>query len=196
MDDPALRKALWPSQIKAPMGQGQFGPHRLQTPLLIFISSCSFACLRNMSPLGTQSAAFPQSTLAEDLNSEFPWLDGTIRSIFHEDFFRLFEDAATPLEGSPVPPTTHPLPLSDDDHLGPPSGDAERVDFADFALDAWAMPFGDQLDDPYATFSLSPLPMITDCTFILHRVASTIPIKQLTSNCSRTNPELATQYRP
>ena len=42
MDDPTLRKALWPSQIKAPMGQGQFGPHRLQTPLLILFSSYAF----------------------------------------------------------------------------------------------------------------------------------------------------------
>lgn len=38
-DHPALTKVLWPPQIKAPMGPGTFGPHRLQPPLLIPFSS-------------------------------------------------------------------------------------------------------------------------------------------------------------
>ena len=197
MDDPALRNALWPSQIKAPMGQGQFASHRLQTPLLIFISSCSFTRFREMSPLSKQFTDFLQPELAEELNSESPWLGGTISSTSHEDSFRSLEGAATPLEGSPIPPSVHLLPWFDDDYLGPPSGDAERVNFADFTLDAWVMPFGTQSDNPYATFSLSPSLsiMMTDRAFILDRVALTIAIRQPTSTCFRTNPELATQYR-
>lgn len=47
-DHPALRRVLWPSQIKAVMGQGTFGPHRLQSPLLILFSSYSSPlCLRS-----------------------------------------------------------------------------------------------------------------------------------------------------
>lgn len=197
MDDPALRNALWPSQIKAPMGQGQFASHRLRTPLLICISSCYFTRFREMSPLSEQFADFLQPEFAEEFNSESPWLAGTISSASHEDTFRSFEGAATPLEGSPVPPTVHLLSWFDDDYLGPSSGDAERVNFADFTLDTWVMPFGTQSDDPYATFSLSLSLsiMMTDRTFILDRVALAIAIRQPTSTCSRTNTELATQYR-
>ena len=150
-----------------------------------------------MSPLCGQPTVFLQSKLTEELNSESLWIDGVISSAFHEETFSLFEGAATPLEGSPVPPTAHLLPLFDDDHLGPPSGDAERVNFADFALYAGAMPFGDQPDDLYATFSLSPSLSITmtDCTSIPHRAALTIHIRRPTSICSRKNPELVTQCR-
>jgi hypothetical protein len=96
--------ALWPSQIKAPMGQGQFGPHRLQTssshPRLL-IRFCRF---REMSPLSRQSTIFLQSKLTEELNSELFWIDGAVPSAFHEETIRMFEGAATPLEGSPAPP--------------------------------------------------------------------------------------------
>jgi len=105
---------------------------------------------------------FLQPELAEELNSESPWLDGTISSASHEDTFRPFEGAATPLEGSPVTPTIHLLPFFDDDYLGPPSGDAERVNFVDFTSDAWIMPFGSQFDNPYATFSFLPVPTVVD----------------------------------
>ena len=178
------------------MGQGQFGPHHLQTPLLIFISSYAFTRLREMSPLCRQSTVFLQSKLTEEPNSESLWIDRVVSSAFHEDIFSLPEGAATSLEGSPVPPTAHLLPLFDD-HLGPPSGDAERVNFAGFTLYAWDMPFGNQPDDLYATFSLSTSLSITmtDCTFIPHRAALTIHIRQPALSCPRMNPQLVTQHR-
>jgi hypothetical protein len=165
------------------MGQGQFGPHRLQTPLLILVSPYAFTRFREMPPLSRQSTIFLQSKLTEELNSELFWIDGGIPSAFHEETIRLFEGAATPLECSPAPSTEHLLPLFDDDHLGPPStasGDAERVNFADFTLYPWPMSFGNQPDDLYAAFSLSGPSlsiMMTDCTFIPHHVALAIPIK-------------------
>ena len=180
------------------MGQGQFCPHHPQTPLLIFISSYAFARFREMSPLYRQSTVFAQPKLTEQPNSESFWIDGAISSALHEDTFCLPEGAAMPLvEGSPVPPTVHLLPLFGDDHLGPPSGDAERVNFTEFTLPVWAMPFGNQSNDLYATFSLSPLLsiMMTDYTFILHHVAFTIHIGRPTPSCSGMNPELVTQHR-
>jgi len=179
------------------MGQGQFGPHHLQPPLLIFISSYAFARFREMSPVYRQSTVFVQPRLTEEPNSESFWVDGAISSALREYIFCLPEGAAIPLEGSPVPPTVHLLPLSGDDYLGPPSGDAERVNFADFTLPVWAMPFVDQPDDLYATFSLSPSLsiMMTDCIFISHRVAFTMHIKRPTPSCSGMNLELVTQRR-
>jgi len=197
MDDPALRKAPQPSQIKAPMGQGQFCPHHLQTPLLIFISSYAFTRFREMSPLYRHSTIFLPSKSTEEPNSESFWFDGAISSALHEGTFCLPEGAAMPLEGPPVPPTVHLLPLSGDDHLGPPSGDPERVNFAGFTPYAWAMPFGNQPDDLYATFSLSLSlsTMTADYTFIPHRIAFSIHIREPTSIFSRMNSELVTQRR-
>lgn len=174
MDDPALRKALWPSQIKSPMGQGKFGPHRLQTPLLILFSSYAFSCFREMSPLRRQSTTFLQSSLTEELNSESFWTDGVVHSALYEDTLRLLEGAATPLEGSPALPTNHLLPSFDDDQLGPPSASSpnvERVNVVDFTSDVCPMPFGVRPDDLYATFSLSPsLSTITTDCISLHIV--------------------------
>jgi hypothetical protein len=134
-----------------------------------------------MSPLSRQSTIFLQSKLTEELNSELFWIDGAIASAFYEDI-RLFEGVAMPLEGSPVPAPEHLLPLFDDDLLGPLSatpGDAGRVNFVDFTSNALPMPLGNQPGGLYATLSLSPSLsiMTTDCTFIPHRVASTMPIR-------------------
>ena len=124
-----------------------------------------------MSPLRRQSTIFLQSELAEELNSGSSWLDGVVCSAFHEVTSPLLEDAATPFEGSPAPPTAYLLPSFDDDHLGPPaaSEDVEHVGFGAFPLDACATPFGTQPDDLYATFSLSLLlsTITTDCTLPL-----------------------------
>ena len=125
-----------------------------------------------MSPLRRQSTIFLPSKLTPEelaLNSEHFWIDGAITSALCEDAFRLFEGAATPVEGSPSATTDHLLPSFDDDHLDPPSapsGDDECVGIVDFAPDSYPIPFGNQPDDLYATFSLFPsaLRMMTDCT--------------------------------
>ena len=121
-----------------------------------------------MSPLRWQSTIFLQSTFPEGPNSESLWIDGVIDSAFREDTPRLFERAATPVEAPPALPTDYLLPF-DDDHLGPPPpsfGDVERVDFSDFAPNAYNMPFGVQPDDLYAIFPSYPSLSVTttDCT--------------------------------
>jgi hypothetical protein len=181
MDDAASRKALWPSQIKAPwvkVSSVLIASYPPSHPRLLI----RFTRLREMPPLSRQSTVFLQSKLTEELNSELFWIDGVIASAFHNETIRLFEDTVTPLEGSPAPAPEHLLPLFDDDHLGPPSttpGDAGRVNFVNFPSDVWPVSFGNQPDDLYATFPLSPSLSIitTDCTFILHHVASIIPIR-------------------
>ena len=46
-DDEGLGSGLWPLQIKAPMGRGEFGPHHPQSSLLILFSFPPTAkCLR------------------------------------------------------------------------------------------------------------------------------------------------------
>ena len=65
------------------------------------------------------------------------------------------------------------------------------------ALNTYAIPFGNQPIDLYATFSLSLSlsVMTTDYSFILHRVALTIYISQHTLAHSRTDVEHVTQHR-
>jgi hypothetical protein len=107
-------------------------------------------------------------------------------SAFHEETSRLFERAATPVEAPPALPTHCLLPY---DHLGPPSpssGDVERVDFSDFAPNAYNMPFGVQPDDLYAIFPLYPSlsVMTTDCTLPGHLLRD-VP-ERLRSLCTGT----------
>ena len=110
-----------------------------------------------MSPLCRQSTIFLHAKLAEELNSESSWTDGIVSSIFRDDAFHTFDVAPTTMDPSRDVPTDHP-PLSfEDDHLDPlstSSGGSERTDFTDPALDAWAVPYSDNHDDLYATFSL------------------------------------------
>ena len=115
-DDPSLRDALSPSQIKSPMGQGQFGPHRLQSPLLILFSSYAFAPFREMSSLFAQSTIVP---LTEELNSELFWFGGTIGAGLCEETFRSFGDAAMTFDGLPAFSAGR-LPSFKDDYLSPP----------------------------------------------------------------------------
>ena len=110
-----------------------------------------------MPPLSRQTTIFLQSKLTEELNSELFWTDGVVSSAFREETLRLFEGSATPLEASPTLPISHLLSLSDDEYLGPhsvASDDAERVNFVGFTSDACTMPYVDQPDELYATFTL------------------------------------------
>ena len=184
---------------KSPLGQGEFGLHCLQSPLLILSSSYTPPPLCTMSPLLRQPTIFLQSKLTEELNSEPFWIDGLISSVFHEDSFRSLEGAATPLEGSP---TLHLLPSFEDDNLGPPSlssGGAERVNFVGFNSDPCPMPFGIKPDDLYVTFSLSLLLSITtthySSSITLRRVASTTAISSFTLSCSATTTKLVSHRR-
>jgi len=107
--------------------------------------------------------------LADELNSDSPWIDEIVHYSFHGDSFPVLEGVATTLDVPPVPPTDHPLLSIDDDHFGPPSatsGGAERVNSVGFTLDACNMSYSTQPDDLYATFSLSLSlsTMMTDCT--------------------------------
>ena len=184
----SLRKALWPSQIKAPMGQGQFGSHHPQTPLLILFSSYAFAPFREMSSLSRQPTIFLQSELTEDLISEPFWIDSVINSALHQDTSHLFEGVTATLDCSPAFPTDHLLPSFEDDHLGPPpatSDGAEPVRSMDFPVSGYNVPFSVQPGDLYAVFSLYPIPPITttNCTPIPHHVAWTPHIYQLIANC-------------
>ena len=171
-------------------------PNSSSHPLLLI----RLSRFRPMSPLRRQSTVFLQSISTKDLNSEAFWIDGVISSAFHEETLGFFGGVTASLDGSPAFPTDYPLPSFDDDHFGPPSaaaGDVERVSFADFTLNTYAIPFDNQPVDLYATFSLSPSlsVMTTDCTFIPHRVALTIHISQPTPTRSRTNAEHVTQHR-
>ena len=134
------------------MGQGTFGPHRLQSPLLTLFSSYTFACLRRMSPLCPQSNTF---LLSGELNSDPFWVDGATCSTLREETGYLFEGSPTTFDGSAVQSTHHLFPLFDDGHLGPPltSGGAERVDDADFTLFAPSASLDVQHDDLYARLS-------------------------------------------
>ena len=163
--------ALWPSQIKAHGSRSvrsSSPPASSPHPLLLI----RFLPLREMSPLRRQSTIFLQSRLTEEHNSGPFWVDGAITSAFRDDTFGLLESAAIPFEDSPALPTEYLLPSFDDDHLGPPSassGDYERVDSVGFTLDACTMPFGNQSDDLYVAFFLSPSVsgMTTDCILSL-----------------------------
>jgi len=171
-------------------------PNSSSHPLLLI----RFYPFLSMSPLRRQSTVFLQSNLTKDPNSEAFWIDGVISSALHEETLGFFGGVTTSLDGSSPLPTDHPLPSFDDDHFGPPSaaaGDVERVSFADFTLNTYAIPFGNQPVDLYATFSLSSLlsVMTTDYTFIPHRVALTIHISQHTPTRSRTDAEHVTQHR-
>jgi len=120
-------------------------------------SSPALLLFCQMSPLRRQSTIFLQAKLTEEFTPESPWTDGVISASFHNEPFSLLEGTAGPLDAPPMPTTDHLL-LSYDDDIGPPSatsGDAERVNFADFTMDASNMSYGDQPDDLYATFSLS-----------------------------------------
>ena len=193
----SFEKCLWPSQIKA---HGSRSVRSSSPPISsprshIFIRFLPFF---EMSPLRRQSTIFLQSKLTEELNSEHFWIDGTVVSALCNDAFQLFEGAVAPVEDSPST-TDHPLLSFDDDHLDPPSvssGDDEYVGFMNFTPDPHPIPFGNQPDDLYATFSLflSVLRMMTDCT-PPHRVALTSLTLPPTPNCSRTTMPLAHQYR-
>lgn len=111
-----------------------------------------------MSPLRRQSTIFLQAKLTEEFNSGSPWIDGVITSAFYNEPSNTLEGTPGPLEDLPALHTDNLLLSYDDDHFGPPtatSGDAERVDFAGFTMDASNMSYCDQPDDLYATFSLS-----------------------------------------
>ena len=133
------------------MGQGQFGPHHLQTPPLILSSAYALTFIHKMSPFRRQSAISLQSTLTEVLISELFSIDGIVSSAFQEETF-----------GPPAFPTHHLLPSFEDDHLGPPptqSGDGERVNFLDFAANICDLSFGARPEDMYAIFPLFDVPI-------------------------------------
>jgi hypothetical protein len=165
---------------KSPMGKGQFGPHRPQSPLLIPFSPYAFA---PMSPLCGQSTIFLQSELTEEINSELFWIDGIVGSAFNEDALRLFEGVTTALDSPPAFPNVQLLPSFEDDHLGPPpaqSGDGDHIDMAGFTANVSSLSLGAGSDDLYVTFSLSPYPLFTRPSTI----ASILHIKPPTEDCS------------
>ena len=110
-----------------------------------------------MSPLRRQSTIFLHAKLAEELNSESSWANGVVSSAFYDDAFHTFDVAPTTMDQSQDVPTHNPLLSFEDDHLdrlSTPSGGSERADSTDPAPDAWTVPYGDNQDDLYATFSL------------------------------------------
>lgn len=129
----------------------------LIVPNLLF-SSPALLFFSQMAPLRRQSTIFLHAKLTEELNSDAPWIDEVISSAFSDVPYGMLEGTAAPPEAPPVLTTDLTLLAYDDDNFGPPSatsGDAERVNFTDFTMDASNMSYGDQPDDLYATFSLS-----------------------------------------
>ena len=125
-------------------------------PNLLFSSPALLSCEMPLSR--SESTIFLHAKLTEQYISEAPWIDAVISSAFHTDPFRTPEGAATPVDDPSTHTTAYPLLPLDDGPFDPPSatsGDAERVNFADYAMDASNMSYCNQPDDLYATFSLS-----------------------------------------
>jgi hypothetical protein len=137
---------------KSPMGQGQFGPHNSQSPLLTLFASHTFTSFREMSPLSRYSTLFPET---DELESEFLWTDDVMGSVFCEETLRSLEEPVTTPD-LPFPSLNDNLPPSlEVYHPDPPlfqSGDDERVESIG---NVCSMPLSISPEDLYAIHCVS-----------------------------------------
>ena len=115
-----------------------------------------------MFPSHRQSAISTTSWL----RGEDPfWIDRDTCAALHQETLRLFEGLSVSLERPTTPSTYYPLPSSDGFHFGPPPTPeyTERVDDADFTLDASNTPLHIKYDNPYVPFHMV-LPLLSTMT--------------------------------